>query len=88
VFDAAVLHAVIEDLGRRIPSPAVAPERAALQALTAVDGRLLPALPTMAWALWQDDQHRAAKRDMAFEGLRRIPVGVTVTPGNASERTA
>lgn len=64
----------------------MAPERAALQALTAVDGSLLPALPKMAWALWQDAQHRAAKMHVAFEGLRQIPVGVTVTAGHASER--
>jgi hypothetical protein len=87
VFDAALLHAVIEELGRRIPPPAVATERAALQALTAVDGSLLPALPKMAWALWQDAQHRAAKMHVAFEVLRQIPVGVTVTAGQASERT-
>lgn len=87
VFEAALLEEVIADLGRRIPSPAVATERAALQALTAVDGSLLPAMPKMAWALWQDDQHRAAKMHVAFEVLRHIPVGVTVTAGNASERT-
>lgn len=87
VFKAALLEEVIAELGRRIPSPAVATERAALQALTAVDGSLLPALPKMAWALWQDDQHRAAKMHVAFEVLRHIPVGVTVTAGNASERT-
>jgi len=87
VFEAALLEEVIAEVGRRIPSPAVATERAALQALTAVDGSLLPALPKMAWALWQDDQHRAAKMHVAFEVLRHIPVGVTVTAGNASERT-
>lgn len=87
VFDATLLQEVIAELGRQIPPPAVATERAALQALTAVDGSLLPALPKMAWALWQDDQHRAAKMHVAFEVLRQIPVGVTVTAGNASERT-
>jgi hypothetical protein len=86
VFDAALLQDVIAALGRRIPLPTVALERAALQALTAVDGSLLPALPKMAWALWQDAQHRAAKMHVAFEVLRQIPVGVTVTAGNASER--
>ena len=87
VFDAALLHAVIEEVGRCIPSPAVATERAALQALTAVDGRRLPALPKMAWARWQDDQQRAAKMHVAFEVLRQLPVGGTVTAGNASERS-
>jgi hypothetical protein len=40
----------------------------------------------MAWALWQDDQHRAAKMHVAFAVLRHGPVDVTVTAGNASER--
>jgi Transposase DDE domain len=88
VFDAALLQAVIAALGGRIRPQGPATERAARRALTAVDGSLLPALPKMAWAVWQDDQHRAAKMPGAFEVLRQIPVGVTVTRGNASERTA
>lgn len=86
VFDATLLAAIIREVGHRIPPPAVATERVALQALTAVDGSLLPALPQMTWALWQDAQHRAAKMHGAFEVLRQIPVGVTVTAGQASER--
>jgi hypothetical protein len=46
---------------------------------------LLPALPKMAWALWLDGEHRAAKMHLAFEVLCGIPVGVTVTAGNAPE---
>jgi hypothetical protein len=87
VFDAALLQEVIAELGHRIAPPAATTERAALRDLTAVDGSLLPALPKMAWAVWQDEQHRAAKLHVAFEVLRQIPVGVTVTAGNASERT-
>ena len=87
VFDAALLQEVIAALGQRLPVPAVATERAARQALTAVEGSLLPALPTMAWARWQDAPHRAAKRPVACEVLRQIPVAVTVTAGQASERT-
>jgi hypothetical protein len=86
VFDAALLQEVLAELGQRISPPAATTERAALRELTAVDGSLLPALPKMAWAVWQDDQHRAAKMHVAFEVLRQIPVGVTVTAGNASER--
>jgi hypothetical protein len=40
----------------------------------------------MVWAVWQDEQHRAAKRHVAFAALRQVPVGVTVTAGNSSER--
>ena len=86
VFDAALLQAVMGAVRRRLPSPAGAPERAALQAPTAGDGSLLPALPKMAWALWQDVQHRAAKMHGAFAARRQIPVGVPMTAGNASER--
>jgi Transposase DDE domain len=86
VFDAELLQEVIGALGQRIPRPPVVTERAALQALTAVDGSLLPALPKMTWALWQDAQHRAAKLHVAFEVLRHIPVAVTVTAGQSSER--
>jgi hypothetical protein len=86
VFDAELLQGVIAELAGRA-APAAGPrERAALRDLVAVDGSLLPALPRMAWAAWQDDRHRAAKMHVAFEVLHRVPVGVTVTPGNASER--
>lgn len=40
----------------------------------------------MVWAVWQDEQHRAAKMQMAFAALRQVPVGVTVTAGNGAER--
>ncbi len=86
VFDAALLQDVIAELGARLRPGVPVAEQEALQHLTAVDGSLLPALPKMAWALWQDEQHRAAKMHVAFEVLRQVPVGVTVTAGNASER--
>jgi hypothetical protein len=85
VFDAAALQEIIAALAARIPHGATPKEQQALQDLTAVDGSLLPALPKMAWALWRDETHRAAKMHLAFEVLRGIPVGVTVTAGNASE---
>lgn len=85
VFDAAALQEIIAELAARIPHGATSKELQALKDLTAVDGSLLPALPKMAWALWLDETHRAAKMHLAFEVLRGIPVGVTVTAGNASE---
>jgi Transposase DDE domain len=85
VFDAAALQEIITELAGRIPPGATPREQQALKDLTAVDGSLLPALPRMAWALWRDETHRAAKMHLAFEVLRGIPVGVTVTAGNASE---
>jgi hypothetical protein len=85
VFDAAALQEIITELAERIPHGSTPKEQQALQDLTAVDGSLLPALPKMAWALWLDETHRAAKMHLAFEVLRGIPVGATVTAGNASE---
>jgi hypothetical protein len=93
VFDAALLQDVINELALRAwtqashGKPGVGErERALLQDLVAIDGSLLPALPRMVWALWQDEQHRAAKMHLAFAALRQVPVGVTVTAGNSSER--
>src|SRR5712692_6288666 len=86
VFDAALLHAVLTALGAQLRPHLSGAEHAALASLTAVDGSLLPALPRMLWAVWQDDQHRAAKRHVACAVLQDGPVNVTVTAGNASER--
>lgn len=93
VFDAALLQDVISELALRAwtqgaqGNPAVsAREQELLRDLVAIDGSLLPALPRMVWALWQDEQHRAAKMHLAFAALRQVPVGVTVTAGNSSER--
>ena len=52
----------------------------------AIDGSLLPALPRMVWAVWQDAQQRAAKMHVAFAALRQIPIRVTGTAGSGSER--
>ena len=46
----------------------------------------MPALPRMAWALWVDEKHRAAKMHLAFEVLRGIPTHVSITEGNGSEK--
>jgi len=86
VFDAALRHEVLTTLGARLRPHLPLAEHAALAPLIAVDGSLLPALPRMAWALWQDEQHRAAKMQVAFAVLRPGPVEVTSTAGTGSER--
>ena len=86
VFDAAVLQGIISELAGRALPLANAKDFEALKGLTAVDGSLLPALPRMAWALWVDETHRAAKMHLAFEVLRGVPVKVSVTEGNGSEK--
>jgi hypothetical protein len=57
-----------------------------VQELIANDGTLLPALPRMAWALWQNPQNRAGKLHLEFSVWRQVPVEFTVTDANASER--
>jgi hypothetical protein len=93
VFDAALLQDVISELALRAWTQAAQGhaavsnrEQELLRDLVAIDGSLLPALPRMVWAVWQDEQHRAAKMHVAFAALRQVPVGVTVTAGNSSER--
>jgi hypothetical protein len=86
VFDAEALQGVITELAARALPLAGAADLKALEGLTAVDGSLLPALPRMAWALWVDETHRAAKMHLAFEVLRGVPVKVAVTEGNGSEK--
>jgi len=91
VFDPALLEPIIAQLaertlaGSRSAPPA---HQAALADLIAVDGSLLRALPKMAWALWQDATHRAAKLHVAFAVFPAVPTQVTVTAGNGSERAA
>jgi Transposase DDE domain len=85
LFDPALLEGVIAELAGRVAPAAPPPEWAALQGLVAVDGSLLPALPRMAWALWLDEGHRAAKMHLHFEVLRGAPVRVSVTEGNGPE---
>jgi len=54
---------------------------------TLVDGTLLHALPKMAWALWVDDEHHAAKLHLEYALLKAAPARATVTDGNGNERT-
>jgi hypothetical protein len=85
VFDPELLHAIIGDLAEQALPVVGGKEAEALRGLTAVDGSLLPALPKMAWALWLDPQHRAAKMHVHFDVLKGVPVETTVTTGNGSE---
>jgi hypothetical protein len=85
VFDATLLEGIIAELAQRVAPVTPPAEWAALKDLVAVDGSLLPACSRLLWALWQDDQHRAAKMHLHFEVLRGIPVKVSVTAGNDSE---
>jgi len=85
VFDPQLLHCIIGDLAAQALPGLHGKEAEALQGLTAVDGSLLPALPKMAWALWLDPQHHAAKMHVHFDVLKGVPIETTVTTGNGSE---
>jgi len=85
VFDPQLLRDIIGELADQAVPLVRGREAEALRGLTAVDGSFLPALSKMAWALWKDDQHRAAKMHVHFDVLRGIPVEATLTPGVGSE---
>ena len=76
VFDPALLKEIVEDLAGRAAA-VDAPQRPAGLAdeldVIAVDGSLIEAIPRMAWALWLDDEHRAAKLHLEFDILRGVP---------------
>lgn len=87
VFDAGVLQEVLRELALQAKPLSTGREAQALRQLTAVDGSLLPALPRMAWALWQDAEHRAAKMHVHWDVFACMPVDATLTAGSASEKT-
>ncbi|MFC1601415.1 IS4 family transposase, partial [Candidatus Sumerlaeota bacterium] len=55
---------------------------------TAVDGTLIRALPSMVWALWLDDEHRAAKLHLQFDLLKGAPEKPALTHAQAAETNA
>jgi hypothetical protein len=85
VFDPELLRELIRELATQAVPLVHGKEAEALRGLTAVDGSLLPALSKMAWALWLDPKHRAAKMHVHFDVLKGVPVEATVTAGNDSE---
>ena len=85
VFDAAVLHKIIEELAIKALPLQTGRDAEALRGLTAVDGSVLRALPRMAWALWQDEQHRAVKLHLHFDVLSAVPADAALTAAACSE---
>jgi Transposase DDE domain len=85
VFDPELLREFIGQLADQALPLLPGKEAEALRGLTAVDGSLLPALPKMAWALWVDEDHRAAKMHVHFDVLKGVPVEATLTAGTGSE---
>ena len=85
-FDAEPLQAVIAELAQQALPLSAGKDAELLRGLTAVDGSLLPALPKMAWALWIDPEHRAAKLHLHFDVLKGVPRHATITAGTGNER--
>ena len=61
VFDAALGPEILRALGGQLRPHLPLADQEALAQLTAIDGSLLPALPRMVWAMWQDDQQFPVK---------------------------
>ncbi len=86
VFDPSLLEPLIAELVDQVTEAGADPRLAALDvAATVVDGTPIPALPKMAWALWRDSQHRAAKVHLEYSLLKSAPTGATVTDHNTAE---
>lgn len=88
VFDADLLKPIIRELAGQLQPVQRGAEAEALQTLTAVDGSLLPALPKMAWALWNYDDKKAVRLHLHFEVLKSVPVDVKLTHGKSCEKKA
>jgi Transposase DDE domain len=86
VFDSDLLRDLIPQLVEKALPNAQGKDAKALQGLIAVDGSLLPALPKMVWALWMNDDNRAAKMHVHFDVFKGVPADVTITHGSGSER--
>jgi Transposase DDE domain len=85
-FAAEPLQAIVGELAQQVLPLTAGKDAELLRGLTAVDGSLLPALPKMAWALWVDEQNRAAKLHLHFDVFKGVPCYATVTVGNGNEK--
>jgi len=87
VFDSQLIAPLIQQLAEKaIPLETDIKLKAIEKQLVAVDGSLLPALPKILWALWLDDEHRAAKLHLEFDIIKSVPIRAEVTDGNANEK--
>ena len=86
VFNAEPLQHIVGELAQEALPLQAGKDAEVLRGLTAVDGSLLPALPKMAWALWVDEEHRAAKLHLHFDVFKGVPSYATVTDGNGNEK--
>jgi hypothetical protein len=89
IFDAKLLNPVLKELaGQALPHEKEDALKKIQQQIKAVDGTLLPALPQMLWALWQDEQHRAARLHLEMDIFNHVPTAYVITEGNGNEKKA
>jgi len=87
VFDSQLIAPVIQQLTEQaIPLEIDSKLKSIEQMIVAVDGTLVKALPKMLWALWLDDEHRAAKMHLEFDIRKSVPVRAEVTDANTNEK--
>jgi hypothetical protein len=87
VFDADLLRGIIGELVDQLPSlQRNTPFDEIKGVLTLVDGSLLPALPRLVEATWQNEKNRAFKWHTHFELLKGVPVRMDLTDANTDER--
>ena len=88
VFDSQLVYPMLRELADQLIPLQKGIEAEALKTLTAVDGTLLPALPKMAWALWNFEHKKAARLHLHFEVLKSVPVAAKITEGKSCEKKA
>lgn len=85
LFDAELVEPIIQELAAQAVPLSSGREAEALKGLTAVDGSIFTGLSRMAWALWQDADHRGVKLHLHFDVLKGVPCQATLTPAACSE---
>lgn len=85
VFDPALVRPILGELGALARPLMKGRDAEALAGLTAVDGTIFSAASRMAWALWQDAEHRGVKLHLQFSVTRCVPVDARLTPAACSE---
>ena len=88
VFDPALVRPILKELAELARPHFHGREAEALANLTAVDGTMFTALPRMAWALWQDAEHRGVKLHLQFHACKGVPGDATLSPAACSEPAA
>lgn len=88
VFDPGLVRPILQELAGLARPHLRGREAEALAHLTAVDGSVFTALPRMAWALWQDAEHRGVKLHLQFSVAKWVPVDARITPAACSEPAA